>query len=116
MAVHPHDFANWAVTRIGLEPTQDIGDGGLDGTGKMLLYENKMVAENQQKKVPVIAEVKSGNPTINQVREFRTVMRDQNATIGVFITLGKIRKSMRQEIEKEGFFELNNERYPRLQF
>lgn len=113
---NPHDFANWAVTRIGLEPTQDIGDGGLDGTGKMLLYENKMVAEHQQKKVPIIAEVKSGNPTIGQVREFRTVMRDQNATIGVFITLGRVRKSMYQEMEKEGFFELNNDRYPRLQF
>ena len=111
-----HDFANWAVTRLGLRPTKDVGDGGLDGTGKMLLYENRMVAEKQQKKVPIIAEVKSGNPTIGQVREFRTVMRDQNATIGVFITLGRVTSSMRQEVEKEGFIELNAKRYPRLQF
>ena len=111
-----HDFANWAVTRLGLRPTKDVGDGGLDGTGKMLLYENRMVAEKRQKKVPIIAEVKSGNPTIGQVREFRTVMRDQNATIGVFITLGRVTSSMRQEVEKEGFIELNAKRYPRLQF
>lgn len=111
-----HDFANWAVTRLGLRPTKDVGDGGLDGAGKMLLYENRMVAEKQQKKVPIIAEVKSGNPTIGQVREFRTVMRDQNATIGVFITLGRVTTSMRQEVEKEGFIELNEKRYPRLQF
>ena len=113
---NPHDFANWAVTRLGLQPTQDIGDGGLDGTGKMLLYENRMVTEGEQKKVPIIAEVKSGNPTIGQVREFRTVMRDQNATIGVFITLNSVTASMRQEVEKEGFIELNEKRYPRLQF
>ena len=113
---NPHDFANWAVTRLGLQPTQDIGDGGLDGIGKMLLYENRMVAEGQEKKVPIIAEVKSGKPTIGQVREFRTVMRDQNATIGVFITLNSVTASMRQEIEKEGFIDLNNKRYPRLQF
>lgn len=111
-----HDFANWAVTRLGLRPTKDVGDGGLDGTGKMLLYENRMVAKKQQKRVPIIAEVKSGNPTIGQVREFRTVMRDQNATIGVFITLGRVTPSMRQEVEKEGFIELNEKRYPRLQF
>ena len=43
-------------------------------------------------------------------------MRDQNATIGVFITLGRVTPSMRQEVEKEGFIELNEKRYPRLQF
>ena len=51
----------------------------------MLLYENRMVAEGQQKKVPIIAEVKSGNPTISQVRDFRTVMRDEKCDYWCFL-------------------------------
>ena len=32
-----HDFSNWAVTRLGLNPTKDVGDGGLDGVGHVTL-------------------------------------------------------------------------------
>ena len=32
-----HDFSNWAVTRLGLKPTRDVGDGGHDGVGHVTL-------------------------------------------------------------------------------
>lgn len=32
-----HDFSNWAVTRLGLTPTRDSGDGGKDGVKRVLL-------------------------------------------------------------------------------
>ena len=114
---NPNDFANWAVTRLGLSPTPNSNDGGFDGTGKMLLWENKHVAETEQKKLPIIAEVKSGrtlNP--NQVRAFRTAMQDEDAAIGVFITLHPVTRGMRNLADGEGFIEHKGKRYPRLQF
>ena len=114
---NPHDFANWAVTRLGLAPTPNSNDGGFDGTGKITLWENRHLAEAAQTKLPVIAEVKSGrslNP--NQVRAFRTAMRDTGAAIGIFITLHEVTRGMRNVAEEEGFIEHNGKHYPRLQF
>jgi len=114
---NPNDFANWAVTRLGLSPTPNSNDGGFDGTGKMLLWENRHVAETEQQKLPVIAEVKSGRSlTPNQVRAFRTAMLDQEAAIGIFITLYPVTRGMRTQAEQHGFFEHNSKRYQRLQF
>ena len=114
---NPHDFANWAVTRLGLAPTPNSNDGGFDGTGKITLWENRHLAEAAQTNLPVIAEVKSGrslNP--NQVRAFRTAMRDNGAAIGIFITLHEVTRGMRNVAEEEGFIEHNGKHYPRLQF
>ncbi len=114
---NPNDFANWAVTRLGLAPTPNSKDGGFDGTGKITLWENRHLAETAQTKLPVIAEVKSGRSlTPNQVRAFRTAMRDNDAAIGIFITLHEVTRGMRNLAEEEGFIEHNGKRYPRLQF
>ena len=110
---HPHDFANWAVTRLGLTPTPNSNDGGFDGTRKVLLSENQRLAEPML----VIAEVKSGRSlTPNQVRAFRTAMRDVNAAIGIFITLHPVTRGMKNLAEEEGTIEHNGRHYPRLQF
>ena len=110
---NPHDFANWAVTRLGLSPTANSNDGGFDGTGKVLLWENSRAAMQ----LPVIAEVKSGRGlNLNQVRAFRTAMQDANAALGIFITLHPVTRGMRNLAEAEGTIEHNGKRYPRLQF
>ena len=110
---NPHDFANWAVTRLGLSPTANSNDGGFDGTGKVLLWENSRAAMQ----LPVIAEVKSGRRlNLNQVRAFRTAMQDANAALGIFITLHPVTRGMRNLAEAEGAIEHNGKRYPRLQF
>ena len=110
---NPHDFANWAVTRLGLSPTANSNDGGFDGSGKVLLWEHGQT----ETKLPVIAEVKSGRSlNLNQVRAFRTAMRDADAAIGIFITLHPVTRGMRNLAEAEGAIEHNGKRYPRLQF
>ena len=110
---NPHDFANWAVTRLGLSPTANSNDGGFDGTGKVVLWEK----HGEATRLPVIAEVKSGRSlNLNQVRAFRTAMQDANAAIGIFITLHPITRGMRNLAEAEGAIEHNGQRYPRLQF
>ena len=108
-----HDFSNWAVTRLGLKPTRDIGDGGHDGVGHVTLWDTQQMKESNAR---VLAEVKTGRPSITQVRAFCQVMHENNAEIGIFITIAPISAGMRQQAEKMGSFEHNGRNYPRLQF
>ena len=108
-----HDFSNWAVTRLGLRPTKDVGDGGLDGVGQVTLWNPQQMKEINTR---ILAEVKTGKPTLTQVRAFCHVMNQYNAEIGIFITLEPVSAKMRQEAENMGNFEHNKKIYPRLQF
>ena len=106
-----HDFANWAVTRLGLRPTPDVGDGGFDGAASMQVW---TIYEKED--AQIIAEVKSGNPTLGQVRAFCHVIEKNKAKMGVFITLGRVTTGMRQEAADMGKFKHNEQTYPRFQF
>ena len=108
-----HDFANWAVTRLGLEATQDVADGGFDGTGKAVIWNPRFHKEIE---TCVIAEVKSGAFTVTDVRAFCQVMWANQAEVGIFITLDPITSGMRRLQEDMGTFEHNNRTYNRLQF
>ena len=110
-----HDFSNWAVTRLGLQPTRSTGDGGKDGeahVGHITLWDPEAAETTDTR---ILAEVKSGKPTINQVRAFCRVM-DKNNAIGIFITIEPVSAGMRQEAADMGTFTHNNDTYPRLQF
>lgn len=115
-----HDFSNWAVTRLGFKPTRDVGDGGKDGVGHVALWNPDTEEETPRR---ILAEVKAGNPTIQQVKAFCHTIKEQEAVAGIFITLGKVTSGMRQIAEGMKYFELedpfevgNTKRYPRLQF
>ena len=108
-----HDFSNWAVTRLGLNPTRDVGDGGHDGAGHVTLWNPQQMKETDAR---ILAEVKTGKPSLTQVRAFCQVMTQNNAAIGVFITLEPVSAGMRQQAEEMGTFEHNAQTYPRLQF
>ena len=110
-----HDFSNWAVTRIGLKPTRNVGDGGKDGVGHFMLWEPDADIETERR---IIAEVKTGKPTTTQVRAFRDVINSQNAVAGIFITLEPVTAGMRQLAADMGTFEHaeSGNSYPRLQF
>ena len=108
-----HDFSNWAVTRLGLRPTKDVNDGGLDGVGHVTLWNPQQMKETNAR---ILAEVKTGKPTITQVRAFCRVMDKNNAEVGIFITLEPVTAKMRQEAQDMGSFEHNHQTYPRLQF
>ena len=108
-----HDFSNWAVTRLGLTPTPDVGDGGKDGIKRVTLWEARHGGERQAR---ILAEVKSGGFTITDVRAFCRTMDKVDATAGIFITIETPSDGMRQEAADMGKFSHNNVTYPRLQF
>ncbi|RKU15933.1 hypothetical protein C6501_06125 [Candidatus Poribacteria bacterium] len=109
-----HDFSNWAVTRLGLKPTPNVGDGGKDGVGHVVLWNPDTDEDTPQR---ILAEVKSGKPKLDHVRAFCHTMTEQEAIAGIFITLEPVTKGMKQIAENMGTFEhINNQEYPRLQF
>ena len=109
-----HDFADWAVTRLGLKPTPNIGDGGVDGIMPVQIWDAKKMIDYRGK---VVAEVKSGNPSVTQLRAFRTAMQNAGADIGIFIMLGRTpTPAMKREQQSAGYIEHNGKRYPCLQF
>ena len=114
---HPkrrYDAEIWLVTRVGLKPTKPTGDGGYDGIGHFTYWVPEGMLKTEAR---IMAEVKTGNFSLGDVRSFRTAMRDKNATAGVFITCSKeVTKGMKEEAVKEGEFEHNGIKYPRLQF
>jgi DNA modification methylase len=108
-----HDFSNWAVTRLGLTPTPDVGDGGKDGVKHVTLWEAQHGGQRQAR---FLAEVKSGHPTIEQVRAFCHTMTHLDAIAGIFITIESVSDGMRQIAADMGVFTHNNRTYPKMQF
>lgn len=107
------DFEDWAVTRLGMKPTRYVGDGGIDGIGNYQLWHDEMMETVDTK---AVCEVKSGKIQLSMVRAFRTAMNDAEATIGILIGLDTISAGIKQEMLKEGYYEHNGEKYPRLQY
>ena len=107
-----HDFSNWAVTQLGLQP-RDTGDGGHDGVGHFMMWTPRGMEKTEAR---VIAEVKAGKPTLTSVRSFCHVMERTEAKVGIFITIESVTAGMRREAASMGTFEHNGLRYPRFQF
>ena len=111
----PFDFEKWAVTRIeGLLPNErQVGDGGIDGRGQLL----NPTAEMEPGLV--LAQVKGGGFSQNDLRAFKGVMADEGAAFGVFITLTRLRKKQRRKAQafaaRSGEHQQGANTYPRLQ-
>ena len=108
-------FETWAINKVdGMVPnTKQVGDRGLDGRGTLLSkvagYEGKVV----------LAQVKSGKPTMDNVRAFRQVLDREGAVAGVFITLKRNwTRGMEKEFQAGGWFSPEGAatKYPCLQF
>ena len=110
---NPQDFEAWAVTRIpGLAPNEiKVGDGGIDGRGRM------QAKPSDYDSPLVLAQVKGGRPTIEQVRAFLSAMERDNAAMGVFVTLDKFgsRSGAWDETAGKGDITVGAETYPRAQ-
>ena len=107
-------FEAWV---IGLLPkiavTRKTGDDGFDGRGTLLTH----IKEGVEQLTHVLVEVKSGkNLNRGMIRDFRTAMRDQNADLGIFITLEEATSGMRVQAAREGFMTVGNTDIPRIQF
>ena len=110
---NPQDFEAWAVTRIpGLAPNEiKVGDGGSDGRGRM------QAKPSDCNSPLVLAQVKGGRPTIDQVRAFMAAMERDNAAMGIFVTLDPLgpRSAAWSETAGKGRITVGAQSYPRVQ-
>ena len=108
-----HEVANSLVSRLDLEPTDNIGDGGFDGIGLMDIWD---IENSEFRKEKILAEVKTGQASTGHVRDFCHAMTENKATAGVFIILKPPSSGMKEIAERMGTFRHNGRDYNRLQF
>lgn len=104
-----YQFQWWALGLIGARPTQQKkgADQGIDGR----LYFNVGKRQYHQ----VIISVKGGHVTPSQVRDLRGVVSREKAQIGVFVTMDKPTKAMKEEAASAGMYKTDWGTYPAMQ-
>ena len=113
---NPHGFEAWCVTHVlkFKSNAKKGADGGIDGTYRFPI--GKVKGRNAYGKM--VAQVKGGNFTLDQVRAFRTAMTNAAAELGIFVVTKPPTAGMQQEALLAGTWQhpVWDMAYPRLQF
>ena len=107
----PYGFQQWAVHELGCQLWNDGkkgADGGIDGE---MWFFNGPGREAGR----LIVQVKGGKKTVDQVRAFKEVLKDQEAELGVFFCRGSATPEMVRIASAAGFHRIGRREIPRLQ-
>lgn len=116
-ALAEHDryqFEWWALGKVAARPAQDKkkgADKGIDG----LIY---FIDNTEGKAQKIIVQVKSGNIKRGDIATLKGDVDREKAAIGVFITLQKPTRPMKEEAVSAGFYEpeqFPGKHYPKIQ-
>lgn len=106
-----YQFQWWAVSLVNAVPfggKKKGADGGIDG----IIYfrpDGKTVEK-------AIVSVKGGNNvSVTMIRDLAHVVEREKAKIGVFITIAEPTEPMLKEATKEGYYETEYGKYPKIQ-
>lgn len=108
-------FQSWALGLVKARPkVTDIkkgADHGIDG----VKYFIDTLDKNDLKKI--IIQVKSGNVSVKDIRELISVTKNNDGSIGVFITLEKQTSVMQKDAISEGYYfcSFRNQKFPKIQ-
>ncbi len=111
-----YQFQWWALSLIRARPHQGKkkgADQGVDG----LIYFQDIAPDNPKKKLTqkIVVQVKSGQVSVRDIRELKTVVENQNGVIGVFITLREPTQPMVTEAATAGTWKRFALTYPKIQ-
>ncbi|MBM4301461.1 MAG: site-specific DNA-methyltransferase [Deltaproteobacteria bacterium] len=111
--IDPFQFECWALATVGARSARDKrgADRGIDGVMNL-----RDEYSGEYKKI--ILQVKGGQGSVSQVRDLKGVLEREKAEIGVFLTLRKPTRQMREEADEAGPFidqGFPEKRFPRLQ-
>ena len=108
----PFDFESWAIMRMpGFVPnTVRVGDGGIDGRATLATkpadYASRLA----------LAQVKGGNFSLSQLRDFLHVTDSEKAALGVYVTLKPVTSpSAKVAVYKARTVTVGADEYPRCQ-
>ncbi len=96
-------FEEWCVTYVlkFKSNAKKVADGGIDGTYTFPIGKVK----GRQAYGKMVAQVKGGNYTLSQIRDFRTAMLNEKADLGVFVVTRKPTQGMLNEAQRAGIYE-----------
>ncbi len=103
-------FEQWCVTLVGGEYRDRGGaDRGVDGVIPVWDYAGKLHR--------IVIQVKGGQAlTLSAVRDFASVIRDNDALLGLMIAMKESTREMQLVAEQQGYADWQSEKkYPRLQ-
>lgn len=111
--LNPFQFECWALSTVGARSAREKKgpDRGIDG---IMHLRDEYSGEYKK----IILQVKGGHVTVSQIRDLQGVMEREKAELGVFLTLKRPTRQMRQEADAAGSFidpQFPQQRFPRLQ-
>ena len=109
----PFQFECWALATLGARSARYKrgADRGIDG---VMILRDEYSGEYKK----IILQVKGGQATVSQIRDLKGVLDREKAEIGVFLTLKRPTRQMREEAAAAGSFidpGFPEQRFPRLQ-
>ncbi len=114
-----YQFQWWALSLIRARPYQGKKKGADEGVDGVIYYQD--VDPDTPKKAltrKIVVQVKSGKVSVSDIRELKAVVKNQEAIIGVFITLNPPTQPMIREATTAGRFQwlhVEHSTYPRIQ-
>ncbi len=114
-----YQFQWWALSLIRARPYQGKKKGADEGVDGLIYYQD--VDPDTPKKTltrKMVVQVKSGKVSVKDIRELKAVVKNQDAVIGVFITLNPPTGPMLKEAATAGRFQwlhVEHPTYPRIQ-
>lgn len=107
-----YQFQWWALSLINARPYGDKKKGADTGIDGYLYF-----SDEKDKVSKAVVQVKSGNVSVKDIRDFGHVIDREEAKIGIFITLEQPTANMITEAVIKGFYRsvTFNTNYPRIQ-
>ena len=99
--VDRHHFEWWALSLVGARPAQDKkkgADTGIDGI--LYFYDDESGTPKKG-----VVQVKSGHVKSGDIRDFKSVIEREKASVGLFLTLEEPSDPMKKEAATAGFYE-----------
>ena len=114
-----YQFQWWALSLIRARPYQGKKKGADEGVDGVIYYQD-VDPDNLKKALTrkIVVQVKSGKVSVKDIRELESVVKNQDAVIGVFITLNPPTKPMLRQAAAAGRFQwlqVKQKTYPRIQ-
>ena len=114
-----YQFQWWALSLIRARPYQGKKKGADEGVDGVIYYED-VDPDNPKKALTrkIVVQVKSGKVSVKDIRELESVVTNQEAVIGVFITLNPPTQPMLKKAATAGRFQwlhVRHKTYPRIQ-
>jgi site-specific DNA-methyltransferase (adenine-specific) len=114
-----YQFQWWACSLINAQPFQGKKKGADSGIDGLIYFQDDQSAIHSHRSLPkkIIVSVKGGeNVSVAMIRDLGHVVDREKAEIGLFVTLAKPTRPMREEAVKAGYYQSpSGASFPKIQ-